>query len=155
MMDAESQKIFNKLVSGSVEDLSENDKAILRARQDYLSDQDRKKFASVLEAPVVEAKPVVKAKSLDRKDLEKAAKKLGVKFDDEITDPQLRGLIDNAKFEKEAAKEEADAAAKIRKSLEATAKKLKIGFGSDATNEDLIAKINQAQGEEPEVSEEE
>lgn len=155
MMDAESQKIFNKLVSGSVEDLSENDKAILRARQDYLSDQDRKKFASVLEAPVVEVKPVVKAKSLDRKDLEKAAKKLGVKFDDEITDPQLRGLIDNAKFEKEAAKEEAEAAAKIRKSLEATAKKLKIGFGSDATNEDLIAKIDEAQGEVPEVSEEE
>jgi len=75
----------------------------------------------------------------------KEAKKLGIKFEKDVTTPQLRAMIDNAKFEAEALEEDAQLKAEERKELEEQAKALKIGFGSDTTNEELVEKIKEAQ----------
>lgn len=155
MLDKETQKLFNELVIKGVHELTVEDIGFLRARRDYLSDQDRQKFASVLEVKkeVIKA-PVAPASDLKRPALMKEAKKLGIKFEKDVTAPQLRAMIDNAKFEKEALEEEALEKAKIREALEEKAKSLKIGFGSDITDEELGKLIDEAQGEEPETPEE-
>ena len=146
MMDEQSQKLFDQIIAKNAYELSEIEQGILRARRDYLSDQDRKKFADVLEVKkvVVDSKPSA-GPDLKRPALMKEAKKLGIKFEKDVTTPQLRAMIDNAKFEAEALEEDAQLKAEERKELEEQAKALKIGFGSDTTNEELVEKIKEAQ----------
>lgn len=149
MLDKDSQKLFDELVTKGVHELTAEDIGFLRARRDYLSDQDRQKFASVLEVKkeLPPQQPTSQGSDLKRPALMKEAKAMGLKFDKDVTAPQLRAMIDNANFEKEALEEEAQLKAEERKDLEESAKKLKIGFGSDTTNEELAKMILEAQEE--------
>ncbi len=57
-MEAESRVVFDAIVSKKLVDLTEEDKAFLRARRSYLSESELKAFESVLEAEEeVEEKP--------------------------------------------------------------------------------------------------
>lgn len=149
MLDEQSQKTLDQILAKHDYELSDMEKAILRARRDYLSDQDRSRFANILEEKQDEAPVVVNAGQvpLKRPALMKEAKKLGLKVDTSFTAPQLKAMIDNYHFEKEAEDEEALMKKEERESLEEQAKALKIGFGSDATNEELIELIREAQAD--------
>jgi hypothetical protein len=60
-MDTESQKLFDRLVRLSPQDLWEADVAFLKARQEYLSESERVSFAAILDEPKPEPKPKKKA----------------------------------------------------------------------------------------------
>ena len=122
MMDRLSQERFEKLVTMAPHEVVGDDAAFLRARRTYMNDQEREKFASVLkEIPVVassDSEPEVK---LDRKAMMAEFKQLGLKFNVKLTSAQMKAMIDQAKFDKAAEAEQAEAK---RIEEEAEAKKL-------------------------------
>lgn len=149
-MDTQSAKLFSELIVKDVSSLLPDEAAFLRARRDYMSDQERERFASILEAPKKEAPAASGSKAddkepkLDRRALWKEAKGMGIALTQDMTAPQIKALIDQAKFDQEAAKEEAEAKAAERKALEDRAAELEVEGAADMSDEDLLAAIQLA-----------
>lgn len=53
MMNPEAEALLKQILKKDLHELSQADKDFLHARRDYLSDEDKKKFASVLKEKMV------------------------------------------------------------------------------------------------------
>lgn len=105
-MDPVSQERFEKLVNGPVRGMSVDDQMFLRARRDYMSVEELAKFGEIVAVDIkVPTSAPVESSKLDRRSLMKEAAALGIKFPITVTAPQLKALIDNAKFDAEAQNE--------------------------------------------------
>lgn len=67
-MDSKSQELFDKLVGRGIEELSEDETAFLMGRRGYMSEDQKKKFASVIKAHEAAAK---KSKKVEEEGEEK------------------------------------------------------------------------------------
>lgn len=96
MMDQLSTERLASIVAKEVHELTQEDIGFLFARREYLDDIDVQRFQSVLSQPVpqtTQQAPIVK---LDRWELIRKAKELGIKVEKTMTAPQLKALIDDA-----------------------------------------------------------
>lgn len=80
-MDELAQKKFDELIHKDLPAFSETDKAFLRARESYLTDEQKKVFKSVLkgEEPKPEPQPDLR-RSRSYRALQTQAKELGLSF---------------------------------------------------------------------------
>lgn len=125
MLDTLTQETLNLITSKDVSELTSEDAGFLRARRDYLSDQEKSKFAVILKGEVVTTSisddPT--QPKLDRKALMHEAKEMGLQLSRDMTAAQVKALIDNANFEKEEQEEAARDAETKRLAEEAAAQK--------------------------------
>lgn len=114
MMDELSQKMFNEIVAKDPHELNKEERLFLRARRSYLRGYDKEKFQELVDSKEPEEVQAEEGEKLDRSALKKEAKSLGITVTSELTTPQIKAMIDNARFDKEEAedarreKEEAD-----------------------------------------------
>lgn len=106
-MDQTSRELFEKLVKMNPQTLTADECGFLRARRMYMNDQELKEFADMLESDAVGEVAGKKEVKLNNNDLRKEAKALGLKIPQGTKIEQVKAMVDQAKFDKEAADEEA------------------------------------------------
>jgi hypothetical protein len=105
MLDTDTQKVFDEIVAKDPVTLTPDEVGFLWARQSYLSEEQLEKFEAVLQPPM-RVSEVEAVEKLDRKELMRKAKEMGLKPKPTMKAPQVKALIDDAVFEQEVADEE-------------------------------------------------
>lgn len=86
------QELLQSVLDTQVEDMTEEQRGILRARRDYLTAVQREEFAEVLEE-VNTQKPIHK---MTAEELRAYALELGLVFDENIKHKELLALVKSA-----------------------------------------------------------
>jgi hypothetical protein len=105
MLDTDTQKVFDEIVAKDPVTLTPDEVGFLWARQSYLSEEQLEKFEAVLQPPM-RVSEVEAVEKLDRNELMRKAKEMGLKPKPTMKAPQVKALIDDAVFEQEVADEE-------------------------------------------------
>lgn len=95
-MDPKTEAYLASLVTKEVVELNDYQKSFLRARRDYLTDEQKEKFAEVLGD-----KPVKEDKLAEYKGLTKQAKELGIAIPKGTKLDALRTMVAEAQSQKD------------------------------------------------------
>lgn len=100
-MNRGAREMFEDLVSKDPHQLNSSQRAFLKARRDYMSEEELKKFAEVLELEVEE----VSLMDLKRADLDEMAEGLGLEPSEFKNKKQIVKAIEEAQAEDQGSEE--------------------------------------------------
>jgi len=148
-MDEATQAVFNEIVAKDVVELSVQERAFIRARRTYLTQEEYEKFQEVLNENIIQntttqTKNKKPKKRMSLKKLTQKANKLGLVVGENMTSPQVKAMIDQFKYDQEAAAEQAELdkkAAEVKENEQAKVKGVHKG-NFDSMTDDQKDKFN-------------